>query len=77
MTKLLRDCFTGVDGQTWDIGRILWAKGVVVFLWLATYTVVCQKKPFDLTSFGVGLGAVLAAGGAALGMKARTEPGKP
>jgi len=73
MGKLLKDCFTGIDGESWDLGRILWFKAVIVFLALSCYTVYkCQ--PFDPAAFGTGLGLVLAAGGAALGFKAGTEP---
>ena len=76
MMKLLKDCFTTADGESFDIGRVLWAQGVVVFLGLAIYSVVSQGHPFDMQAFGIGLGATLAAGGAALGFKAKTEPGE-
>lgn len=75
MKKLLMDCFTTADGQSFDIGRLLWAQGVIVFLALAIYSVVRQNHQFDMQSFGIGLGATLAAGGAALGWKHKTEPG--
>ena len=75
MMKLLKDCFTTADGESFDVGRVLWAQGVIVFLGLAIYSVVGQGHPFDMQSFGIGLGATLAAGGAALGFKAKTEPG--
>ncbi|MHB8252793.1 MAG: amino acid ABC transporter substrate-binding protein [Acidiferrobacter sp.] len=75
MMKLLKDCFTTADGESFDIGRVLWAQGVMVFLGLAIYSVVGQGHPFDMQGFGIGLGATLAAGGAALGLKAKTEPG--
>lgn len=75
MMKLLKDCFTTADGESFDVGRVLWAQGVVVFLGLAIYSVVGQDHPFDMQGFGIGLGATLAAGGAALGFKAKTEPG--
>ena len=75
MMKLLKDCFTTADGESFDVGRVLWAQGVMVFLGLAIYSVVGQGHPFDMQAFGIGLGATLAAGGAALGFKAKTEPG--
>lgn len=75
MMKLLKDCFTTADGESFDIGRVLWAQGVIVFLGLAIYSVAWQGRPFDMQAFGIGLGATLAAGGAALGWKAKTEPG--
>ena len=75
MMKLLKDCFTTADGESFDIGRVLWAQGVMVFMGLAVYSVVGQGHSFDMQAFGIGLGATLAAGGAALGFKAKNEPG--
>lgn len=75
MIKLLKDCFTTADGESFDIGRVLWAFGVLTFLGLSVWNVVGQDQHFDMQSFGIGLGATLAAGGAALGFKAKTEPG--
>ena len=75
MMKLLKDCFTAADGESFDVGRVLWAQGVIVFLGLAIYSVVGQGHPFAMQAFGIGLGATLAAGGAALGFKAKPEPG--
>jgi len=65
--------FTGKDNQTIDLGRVLWAKAVVAFLGLAFYGVY-KGNPVDYMAFGTGLAAVLAAGGAAIGFKAKTEP---
>lgn len=73
MDKFISDCFTNANGD-WDIGRVLWAIAVLVFLALACIAVLLNKQTFDPQTFGIGLGAVMAAGGAALGMKHRTEP---
>lgn len=69
----LKHMFTGKDNQTIDLGRVLWAKAVVAFLGLAFYGVY-KGNPVDYMAFGTGLAAVLAAGGAAIGFKAKTEP---
>jgi hypothetical protein len=74
MRKFLVDILTGKDGHTFDMGRILWAWGVVSFTWLAAYAVVGLRDHFDPVAYGGGFAAVLAAGGAALGFKAKTEP---
>lgn len=66
--------FTGKDNVTPDLGRVLWALGVVAGLVLFAYAVVVRGQPFDWPSFGVGLGAALAAGGATLWLKRSTEP---
>ena len=65
--------FTGKDNKTLDLGRVLWAKAVLVFLGVAGYQVY-QGTPIDFMNFGTGIAAVLAAGGAAIGLKSSTEP---
>ena len=65
--------FTGKDNKTLDLGRVLWAQAVFVFLGVAGYQVY-QGTPIDFMNFGTGIAAVLAAGGAAIGLKSSTEP---
>lgn len=72
----LLNLFSGRDNQTLDLGRILWAKGSVVFSGLAAYHVV-HTGSFDYIAFGTGFAAVLAAGGAAIWAKKDTEPHGP
>lgn len=74
MIPFLKDMITGSNNETFDIGRVLWALAVLTFLALAIYAVVGRGQPWDAQSYGTGLGLVLAAGGAALGFKAHTEP---
>lgn len=71
--EFFRDCFTNATDD-YDLGRVLWAIAVVVFLFLAVYSVVVGKQTFDALVYGTGLGAVLGAGGMALWMKRDTEP---
>jgi len=71
--NILLQTFTGKDNKTLDLGRILWAKGVLIFFGLSIYDVY-RGSPFDASVWGIGLGAVLAAGGAALALKSSTEP---
>ena len=44
-------------------------------LGLQIYVVVWKGQPFDLQAFGIGMGALCASVGAALNLKAKTEPG--
>lgn len=73
LKALIYQTFTGKDNKTLDLGRILWAKGVLLFFALSIYD-ISRGGMFDPSTWGVGLGAVLAAGGAAIAMKAGTEP---
>lgn len=72
---LLRQTFTGADNKTLDIGRILWALSVLSFLSMGFYGIF-KGQVMDYLAFGTGVAAVLAAGGAALGFKAKAEPQK-
>ena len=74
MKSILIHLFTGQDNTTFDIGRVLWALSVVVFLVLAIFAVVYKGQSWNPQDYGTGLGLVLAAGGAALGFKASAEP---
>lgn len=74
MLKVIQDLFTTHDGVSFDVGRVLWALAVVWFLGLSTYDTAFAGHPFDPIAWGTGLGAVLAAGGAALWAKKDTEP---
>lgn len=73
--KFLNDTLTGIDGESYDIGRVLWALAFLIGLGLEIYCVV-TKTPFDLQQFGVGVGALLLAGGYSLRLKSSTEPGE-
>ena len=65
--------FSGKDNKSLDLGRILWAK-MAVFFCGATIYAIYQGQEFDPSLWGIGAGAVLAAGGAGLAAKAKTEP---
>lgn len=74
MRELMRHLFTGKDNATFDLGRLLWAKGSIAFTALSAYS-VHKGNPFDPVAWGTGFGAMLAAGGAAIWAKRDTEPG--
>lgn len=74
LKKLWRDCLTGIDGKTYDPARVGLLIGLATFLFLAVWALVAQKQPWGPQEFGIGFGAVLAGGGAAVGLKAKTEP---
>lgn len=71
--KFSRDCVTGADNESYDLGRVLWAMAFVVGVSLEV-ACVWTAREFDLEKYGLGIGALLLAGGGALGLKAKTEP---
>ena len=72
--SVIRQLLTGVDGQTHDFMRWIGVGGACVALCLQVYVVCWKNQPFDLQAFGVGMGALCASVGAALGLKKDTEP---
>ncbi len=73
MNKFVQDIFTEKDGVSWSMARVGWGMSLLTFLALAIWDVTVQKSHFDMQSFGIGLGAVIAAGGIAIGWQAKTE----
>lgn len=69
MKKIIRDLFTEPDGVTICPARMIGIFGSLGGIGLAFYDVMWQHAHFDLQAYGLGLGATLAALGAALGLK--------
>ena len=65
--------FTGKDGETYDLGRILWAVAAVGFVVFAAIAVL-HGKDFNPQDYGIGAGSLLGGGGAGIGLKSKTEP---
>jgi hypothetical protein len=64
---------TAKDNQTIDLGRVLWLQGMLLYFGITLYDLY-KGGDFDATNWATGFGIALAAGGAALGLKAMTEP---
>lgn len=73
MSKFLRDLFTGRDNKTWDLGRVMWALGVLAYFSQTLYSIY-KDMPIDHMNWATGFGAIMAAGGAMLLMKKGDEP---
>lgn len=76
MKRLLTQMMTGKDGVTHDLMRYMAVVSLAVGLGLVIYVVVVKGQPFDLTSYGMGVGALFLSVGGALNLKAGTEPGE-
>lgn len=74
MKNLLTQLLTERDNQTHDIVRWYAFIAFVIANALEIYQIVWCGTAFDLTNYGVGLGALAAAVGAALRLKQDTEP---
>lgn len=71
---MLHNMLTGADNETHDFMRLIGLAGAFTALGLQIYVVVYKGQPFDLSAFGIGMGALCASVGAALGFKKDTEP---
>lgn len=71
LKHLLKQCFTEPDNQTFCPIRIVAVVGIGEFLGLSIAGYV-QHATFDPQAFALGLGALLAGVGAALGLKKDT-----
>jgi len=74
--KLVKDCVTGPDGETYDPARILWIVGVVTFMGFAGWEVY-KTNHFDMVNFSLAYSGLLAAGAAGVKIKESTEPKAP
>lgn len=73
--KLLKDWFTGVDNEHYDMGRFLWFAATAAAIIYPGVAMFIMKQEFDVQEFCIGLAAILAAGGFGVAQKdnARTK----
>ena len=65
-SKILKDMFTGIDGQSHDLGKYLWVLSVLAGIVYAGVDLFVLHSKFDITQYGIGIGTLLGAGGAML-----------
>lgn len=68
----LRQLFQGKNG-TADEMAVLAVLGVLTYLGLSIFAVVCNHQSFDAQAFGIGLGAAIGAAAVGMGFKAKQE----
>ena len=73
--SILRQLFTGKDGETHDLGRWSWAVCIFAVI-LAAAGNWWHNAVIDLIALGTALAGVCGAHGAALWAKRSTEPGQ-
>lgn len=75
MNKFFNDILTGKDNNTYDIGRVGIAAGIIM-LFLLEIIKVSIKHDFSEIEFCSALSGILAIGSGALRLKSPTEPEK-
>ena len=73
MKQFLKDCLTGIDGQSYAIIKVLGFAVVVVFIGLEIAAFIFSKA-FDGTAYGLGAGAAITAMGIAINLANKQEP---
>lgn len=74
LAVIMRQMLTGKDNVSANIIKVLAFLSVIVALGLTIFDVVKHGKPFDIQSYGIGMGSLFGLVGAALGLSAHTEP---
>lgn len=74
MSDVARHLLTESDNKTHSIYKHLVLVGMAVGIALEIYVVGWKSQPFDIQSFGVGIGALFAGAGAALKMTPEAAP---
>lgn len=72
MKHWLQDLFTDQNGDA-DETVLYVISGIFTFLGLSVYDVVVLDHAFNAQSFGIGFGAIIAAGLSGYGLKAKLE----
>ena len=74
-SRVLTGWFTGRDNVAYELGRALWALGVLALIAYQGIALFYKGQPFSPVEFGTGLALILAAGG--FGVAAKDKAEKP
>lgn len=77
ISSVIKDVTTEKDGQSYDIAKVLWVLGTLIFFGLVIYTTIKIPAAFNMMNFGIAFGGILAGGGAAIKIKETTEQPLP
>lgn len=76
VSQVLKHISTGKDGESYDIGRIMWIVGVIAYIGLSGFQVF-KTGTFNYVEWGTGFGILNTGSGAAIMLKRTTEPSAP
>lgn len=71
---MIKHVLTGIDGESYDVARVMGVVGVMFFMAMTAYNVVVLKHSFDYVNWGLGFGSVIGSMGVAIKLKEKTEP---
>jgi hypothetical protein len=73
ITTVLKHITTGIDGESFDIGRVMWVIGVLTYIGLSIFQLV-KHQTFDPIAWASGFAIICGGSGVALKLKEKTEP---
>lgn len=73
--RVVKDILTEQDGVSFDITRVMWVLGTLVFFACTIDAIFIRRGTFDPIGWSTGFGAVLVAGSAGIKIKETTEQG--
>lgn len=68
---MIRHMLFGIGNDHPELGRVLWAIGVIAMIAYQGIDIWLNKNAFNAVEFGAGLAAILAAGGFGIAAKDR------
>lgn len=71
---LIKHCLTGIDGETYDIARVIGIAGVIFYMVMTVYNVAHEHVKFDYVNWGIGFASVISSMGVAIKLKENQEP---
>ena len=75
--RVVKDISTEKDGISFDITKVLWSIGTIIFFGLTIYTVILTPGSFNYVNWGIAFGGILAGGSAGVKIKESTEQDVP
>ena len=69
ISRVFSNWFTGPSNEHFELGRALWALGVLAMIAYQGLSIFLLKQHFSPAEFGTGLATVLAAGGLGVMLK--------
>jgi len=75
--QVVKDISTERDGVSFDITKVLWVIGTLIFLGLTIYVVTIKNQPFSFVDWGIAFASMLAGGSAGIKFKETNEQPLP
>ncbi len=71
--NVTKDILTEKDGQSFDITKVIWVIGTLVYFGCTFYDMIKNHASFNYLNWSVGFAGILAAGSAGVKIKETTE----